>query len=105
MEEDPRQKKPPFREDSLTSQSPRTDGAPLSATESRNPLGAIGNDGPSAKPKENKDEFQDPLAGMTTIDKWGLKGLRTLMNNYPDYHALIHGMDHSTVGLDLNSSE
>lgn len=47
----------------------------------------------------------DPLAGMPAADKWGIKGLRTLMNNYPDYHAMIVGMDPNSLGLDLGSQE
>lgn len=47
----------------------------------------------------------DPLAGMAAVDKWGIKGLRTLMNNYPDFHAMVVGMDPSTLGLDLSSQE
>ncbi|EOO03884.1 putative not2 not3 not5 family protein [Phaeoacremonium minimum UCRPA7] len=84
--------------------------------ESRSPVGAmrpldgaIGNDVPAGKEKEeNENEapaVQDPLAGMAPIDKWGLKGLRTLMNNYPDYNALICGIDPSTLGVDINSNE
>lgn len=75
----------------------------------RNPLGAIGNDPPSAKGKEEDrgrtNEVQDPLEGMPAIDKFGLKGLRTLMNNFPDYNSLIIGIDPSSLGLELNSSE
>ena len=80
-----------------------------SAVEGRNPLGAIGNEGSSSKGKEVKDDYGtpvvDPLAGMAPIDRWGLKGLRTLMNNYPDYNALLYGMDPSSLGLDLSSPE
>ncbi len=47
----------------------------------------------------------DPLAGMPDADKWGLKGLRTLMNNYPDYHALAVGVDPNSLGLDMQSPE
>lgn len=50
-------------------------------------------------------EVQDPLAGMAPIDKFGIKGLRTMMNNYPSYAALIQGMDPSDLGLNLNSPE
>src|SRR3569833_384673 len=107
-EEESRQKQASFREDSLISQSPRADGVPP-APDARNPLGAIGNEGPSTKAKDDKDEetskFQDPLAGMAPIDRWGIKGLHTLMNNYPDYNALVIGMDASSLGRDLNSSE
>ena len=49
--------------------------------------------------------MQDPLAGMAPIDKFGLKGLRMLMNNYDDYNAMVVGIDPSTLGLDLSSTE
>ncbi len=83
---------------------------PPSSVESRNLLGAIGNDGLlPGKAKEPKEEravpVQDPLAGMAPMDKWGIKGLRTLMNNYPDYNALVFGVDPNNLGLDLSSSE
>ncbi|KAI0478878.1 hypothetical protein GGR56DRAFT_632391 [Xylariaceae sp. FL0804] len=100
-----RQKPPGFREDSLASQSSPQDPAPSS--ESRNPLGAIGtSDVASGKSKDDQDvqspSVHDPLAGMAPIDKWGIKGLRTLMNNYPDYNAAVTGMDTNTFGLDLS---
>lgn len=50
-------------------------------------------------------EVVDPLEGMPEIDKWGIKGLRTLMNNYPDYHAMVVGMDPTSLGLDMGSQE
>ncbi|KAH8879694.1 hypothetical protein GQ53DRAFT_833953 [Thozetella sp. PMI_491] len=96
-----------FREDSMASQSSIGDGTPLSP-DSRNPLGAIGNDAPSGKGKEqdsSRPGVKDPLEGMAPIDKWGLKGLRTLMNNYPDYNAIVMGIDPTTLGFDLNSNE
>ncbi|KAL2135988.1 hypothetical protein VTI74DRAFT_6037 [Chaetomium olivicolor] len=75
----------------------------------RNPLGAIGNDPPTAKGKEEEkspaSQVQDPLEGMAPIDKWGLKGLRTLMNNFPDYNALTCGIDPSSLGVDMRSSD
>ena len=75
----------------------------------RNPLGAIGNDPPTGKGKEEEgvpaNQAQDPLEGMAAIDKWGLKGLRTLMNNFTDYNALTCGVDPSTLGVDLRSTE
>ena len=50
-------------------------------------------------------EVVDPLEGMPEVDKWGIKGLRTLMNNYPDYHAMVVGMDPTSLGLDMGSQE
>ncbi|KAI2629454.1 hypothetical protein GGS21DRAFT_526290 [Xylaria nigripes] len=99
-----RQKPPGFRDDALPSQSPK-DAA--HSAEGRNPLGAIGTNEPQNKNKENEDApspaVRDPLAGMAEIDKWGIKGLRTLMNNYPDYSACVTGMDPTAFGLDLGS--
>lgn len=57
---------------------------------------------------KSKDEAigtVDPLSGMPAADKWGIKGLRTLMHNYPDYHAMVLGMDPSSLGLDMSSQE
>jgi CCR4-NOT transcription complex subunit 2 len=75
----------------------------------RNPLGAIGNDPPTGKLREEEkvrsSDIIDPLEGMAPADKWGLKGLRTLMNNYPDYNALTCGIDPSNLGLNLSSNE
>lgn len=106
-EDDARQKLAPFREDDLGKFSAVE--AALHGVESRNPLGAIGNDG-SEQPRDDKDSLEvpevvDPLAGMAEVDKWGIKGLRTLMNNYPDYHAMVVGMDPSSFGLDMSSQE
>ncbi|KAF5666205.1 NOT2 family [Fusarium heterosporum] len=63
----------------------------------------------SLQAKDDQDthtsEVVDPLEGMPAVDKWGLKGLRTLMNNYPDYHAMVVGMDPGSLGLDINSQD
>jgi len=56
-------------------------------------------------PEEAAPEVQDPLAHMSDIDKWGLKGFTYLMNNFPDYAALVMGTDVSAMGFDLSSSE
>lgn len=100
-----RQKPPGFRDDAVSSQSPKD---PAQPPEARNPLGAIGTgELPSSKSKEDEDvqspAARDPLVGMAEIDKWGIKGLRTLINNYPDYAACVTGMDPTTFGLDLTS--
>lgn len=72
-------------------------------------LGAMGIEDSAAKLKEaansQSTEAEDPLEGMAAVDKWGIKGLRTLMNNYPDYHAMVVGMDPSSIGLDISSPE
>ncbi|KAI1243996.1 hypothetical protein MGN70_013864 [Eutypa lata] len=124
--EETRQKPPGFRDEALTSsQASAQDQAAAAAaaqlTDGRNPLGAIGsNDTPSSggkagggggvvgsggdeKDGESPVVVHDPLAGMAPIDRWGIKGLRTLMNNYPDYTALMTGMDPTGFGLDLTS--
>lgn len=94
-----------FGEDNLTT----NEGASPQDSESQNALGAIGNVPVSSKAKEDEEaagpEVQDPLAGMPPADKWGLKGLRTLMNNYPDYNAMVLGIDPNSLGLDLSASE
>lgn len=106
--EETRQKPPGFRDDTLPSQSSAQDQA--QAAEGRNPLGAIGSNEATSgigKAGDDKDAqssmVHDPLAGMAPIDKWGIKGLRTLMNNYPDYTALVTGMDPTGFGLDPTS--
>ncbi len=110
-----RSKAIPFREDLLTLPPSAGDGSArlpsLSevGSSSRNPLGAIGGNDAAAKLKEDGEakgpEPQDPLAGMSESDKWGFKGLHYLMNNYPDYNALMTGIEPSTLGLDLSSTE
>lgn len=103
-----RQKPPGFREDNLASQPSAQDAG--TSADGRNPLGAIGsNDAPLGKTGDQKDEqlpsVHDPLAGMAPIDKWGIKGLRTLMNNYPDYNAAVTGLDPNTLGIDFTSPQ
>ncbi|KOS18255.1 General negative regulator of transcription subunit 2 [Escovopsis weberi] len=98
------------QEDELR-QSKLPEGLSQAIEGGRGPLGAIGSDGPGARASgEEKDSQQqseavDPLAGMSAVDKWGIKGLRTLMNNYPDYHAMVIGMDPNSFGLDMTSPE
>lgn len=100
-----------FREDGPSfAQSGVADaGGPTS--EMRNSLGAIGNDGTTSKagdiPAEGAASAgpEDPLAGMSEADKWGIKGLLALMGKYPTYSALVHGMDTRDFHLDLDSSE
>ncbi|KAF4975828.1 hypothetical protein FZEAL_7447 [Fusarium zealandicum] len=79
------------------------------AADGASPLGAIGNDASAGKPGDDQElqspEIIDPLAGMAAVDKWGIKGLRTLMNNYPDYHAMVVGMDPTSLGLDITSQD
>ncbi|KAI1083525.1 hypothetical protein F5B20DRAFT_527362 [Whalleya microplaca] len=106
--EETRQKPPGFREDSLASQASAQDSA--QSADGRNPLGAIGSNdlGSSSGGKTKEKDSQspsthDPLAGMAPIDRWGIKGLRTLMNNYPDYNAAVTGLDPTTLGVEITS--
>ncbi|RCI09771.1 hypothetical protein L249_4056 [Ophiocordyceps polyrhachis-furcata BCC 54312] len=105
--DDMRQKAPAFRDEGF-GKAPASDG-PMPTAAARSQLGAIGNDGSVGKFKDDKasqhPEAVDPLAGMAAVDKWGIKGLRTLMNNYPDFHAMVVGMDPNTLGLDLSSQD
>ncbi|KAJ3500916.1 hypothetical protein NM208_g17045 [Fusarium decemcellulare] len=91
------------------SASLRDDGPNATTVDGASPLGAIGNDGSAGKLVDEHEpqapEAIDPLAGMPAVDKWGIKGLRTLMNNYPDYHAMVVGMDPTSLGLDITSQE
>ncbi|KAM0524645.1 hypothetical protein ACHAPE_000743 [Trichoderma viride] len=101
----PHDGKQKFREDG----SGKASEVASPTAEGRGSLGVIGSEGPNGRLAERKDsqaaDVVDPLAGMAAVDKWGIKGLRTLMNNYPDYHAMIIGMDPSSIGLDLSSPE
>lgn len=105
QQHDSKQKAATVREDD----SAKASEVASPAGEGRGSLGVIGSEGPNGRSTERKDsqsaEVVDPLAGMPAVDKWGIKGLRTLMNTYPDYHAMIIGMDPSTIGLDLSSPE
>ncbi|KAI1450228.1 hypothetical protein F5Y02DRAFT_367961 [Annulohypoxylon stygium] len=103
-----RPKPPGFREDSIAPQSVTQDTA--ESVDGRNPLGAIGtSDTSSGKNSDEKANqpasVHDPLAGMAPIDKWGIKGLRALMNNYPDYNAAVTGLDPTTLGIDFTSPQ
>ncbi len=55
--------------------------------------------------EESGPEVQDPLAHMSDLDRWGLKGFSLMMNNFPDYAALVTGTDMANFGFDLNSTE
>lgn len=76
-----------------SSNGPRTSGNATSASKSKE-------DKATQPPKS-----VDPLEGMPQDDRYGLKGLRTLMNNFPDFHATVVGIDPVTLGLDLTSQE
>lgn len=107
-EEEARRTPPSFREEVSGASALATDGASQDL-ESRPPLGPVGTDDSVKKVKDENEnsapEVIDPLEGMPAVDKWGIKGLRTLMNNYPDYHAMVVGMDPTSLGLDMGSQE
>jgi CCR4-NOT transcription complex subunit 2 len=98
-------------DDNRQKPAPREGGLTKATVEdaSQNPLGAIGNEESIAKLRNAKEtqapDAVDPLNGMSAVDKWGIKGLRTLMNTYPDYQAMVVGMDPITIGIDINSQE
>lgn len=108
----PNQGLPPLTDDearrkSSSAQPGLADSTGPSA-ELRSSLGAIGNDGSGSKLNDASADAsgsvaQDPLAGMSEADKWGIKGLLALMAKYPAYNALVHGMNPAEFGLDLNS--
>jgi CCR4-NOT transcription complex subunit 2 len=106
-DDDMRQKNGPFREDSLASQSSLA--GPGSLIDNRNPHGVIGTDPSNGKGKETADNgpsgSQDPLAGLSAKDRWGLKGLRHLMDAHPDYNTLLVGVEPTALGVDLTSNE
>jgi CCR4-NOT transcription complex subunit 2 len=85
----------------------RPDGAPPQADSSaprpQTVDSGIGSSQDNAE--ESAPEVQDPLAHMSDIDKFGLKGFSFLMNNYSDYAALVTGSDVTALGFDLNSPE
>ncbi|KAI6383156.1 hypothetical protein MCOR25_000341 [Pyricularia grisea] len=90
------------RQKGLASQKSSLDGM-ANQSEGRHP-GTIGNSGPAGKAKAEEPvpsvPVQDPLAGMPESDKWGIKGLRFLMNGFPDYNALVSGIDYTNMGLE-----
>lgn len=50
-------------------------------------------------------EVEDPLAGFSDKDRFGLKGLTALLSSYPDQAALIAGLDISNFGFDVGATE
>jgi CCR4-NOT transcription complex subunit 2 len=89
---------------SAVGSSSRPDGAPPhpdTVAQSGEP-GVTSN---QSNPEDPTPEAQDPLAHMSETDKFGLKGFSFLMNNYPDYAALVGGSDVTNLGFDLNSPE
>lgn len=93
------------------SRSQEAEAAPDQASGDKASEGArvSGNGAATSKSKEDKatqaPKAVDPLEGMPQDDRYGLKGLRTMMNNYPDFHATVVGIDPVGLGLDLASQE
>ncbi len=86
-------------------------GAPRAQDEDEadgNSLTADGEASMSKSVEEREGQAPEPvdlLMGMPEADNWGIKGLRTLMNNHQDYHAMIVGLDPQSLGLDVSSPE
>lgn len=100
-DDEARQNPSSFKEDGLGKGSPSIDDNAVRV------LGAIGPGAALAKSKDESDvpAAKDPLEGMPAVDKWGIKGLRTLMHNYPDFQSMVVGIDPVQLGLDLSSPE
>jgi len=97
----------PQREESVPESAvPRTDvhqqndGVPPRSQNLDSTVGST-----QGNPEDTGPEVQDPLAGMSDIDRWGLKGFTHMMNNYPDYAALATGIDVASFNLPLSSPE
>ena len=56
-------------------------------------------------PEDSGPAVEDVLGHMAPKDKYGLKGLSYMLNNYPDYNAMMTGIDINSFGLDLTSRE
>lgn len=63
--------------------------------------------GGSGVAPESPDQLvEDPCAGMSDIDRFGIKGYLTIAKGpYPDQSALMTGIDIASLGLDLGTSE
>ncbi|KAF4627592.1 hypothetical protein G7Y89_g10559 [Cudoniella acicularis] len=83
----------------------RQDGAPQQSDEAASRSQNVDSGNGPSHPEESGPEVQDPLTHMSEMDKWGLKGWSFMMNNFPDYAALVSGSDITNLGFDLNSSE
>jgi CCR4-NOT transcription complex subunit 2 len=91
---------------SASGSSTRPDGAQQpEASGSRSQALDSGAGSSQSNAEESTSEVQDPLAHMSDVDKFGLKGFSYLMNNYPDYAALVTGSDITNLGFDLSSPE
>jgi CCR4-NOT transcription complex subunit 2 len=56
--------------------------------------------------EEPAPEVEDPLQGMSEKDRFGLKGLLAILKGpYADQAALASGIDITSLGFDLNTSE
>ncbi len=77
-----------------------------SSSQQRAQANDFGIGSPQDVSEEPAPEVEDPLAGMSDKDRFGLKGLLAILKGpYPDQAALISGIDISTLGFDLNSTE
>jgi CCR4-NOT transcription complex subunit 2 len=56
--------------------------------------------------EDNGPPQEDPLPGMPDHERYGLKGMLAMLKGpYPDQTALLTGVDITSLGLDLGSSE
>ncbi|CAK7568415.1 MAG: transcriptional regulator [Sporothrix epigloea] len=85
--------------------------SPIGEPSGRNPpigTARLGNGPSSAKQQEEGEAaaVQDLLANMAQIDRWGMKGIRTLLSN-PEYSGVVSsfGLDLTSLGVELNTNE
>lgn len=111
-DDDARSKQSPYGDDGRSSQLALSDTAAQQSVDARSNPGGIGLDGSVGKPGAENGSVpgsvvKDPLAGMAPIDKWGLKGLRTLISSNPGYSMAMSGLglDLASLSADLSSNE
>ncbi|CAG8949256.1 hypothetical protein HYFRA_00004881 [Hymenoscyphus fraxineus] len=88
--------------------NPRADGLPQHSEMVGSQSHTAEPGSPSSQDADEPEPGQrahDPLAHMSEIDKWGLKGWSFMMNNFPDYSALVNGSSITNLGFDLTSPE
>lgn len=83
----------------------RPDGASSALNDPIPQAQPAGNGASQRSPEDPNSKVQDPVAHMNETDKYGLKGLSFMMNNFPDYAALVTGSDINHLGLDINAQE
>lgn len=62
--------------------------------------------GPGAAPENNEQLSEDPTAGMSDLDRFGIKGLLSILKGpYQDQATLMTGIDPNSLGIDPNAPE